>query len=53
MADFRNQPFAGAKETNAVTHEALSRADGGMVYAHALGACEETRGGSSPLPPTF
>ena len=23
-----------------------------MVDAHALGACGETRGGSSPLPPT-
>ncbi len=23
-----------------------------LVDAHALGACEETRGGSSPLPPT-
>ena len=29
-----------------------SRADGGMVDAHALGACGETHGGSSPLPPT-
>ena len=27
------------------------RAGGGMVDAHALGACGETRGGSSPLPP--
>ena len=23
-----------------------------LVYAHALGACGETRGGSNPLPPT-
>jgi hypothetical protein len=23
-----------------------------MVDAHVLGTCEETRGGSSPLPPT-
>jgi hypothetical protein len=31
----------------------LQGADGGMVDAHALGACGETRGGSSPLPPTI
>ena len=53
MVEFENKPFADRRRMNKVTHGALKWADGGMVYAHALGACEETRGGSSPLPPTI
>ncbi len=49
----REYPTGGlATERSALPRTLRARADGGMVDAHVLGTCEETRGGSSPLPPT-